>query len=128
VSAEATTWAATAVATETRRVVEAFREACGRDGPAAAGAETVVAALNAARVDTLLVTGDAPEAPTAWFGPEPVPVAMDRSTLPDLGVTEVREAPLPDVLLRAALGTDASVRVVPGGAAPADGVGALLRW
>jgi hypothetical protein len=38
------------------------------------------------------------------------------------------EAPLVDVLVRAALGTSAGVRLVPADRAPTDGVGAVLRW
>ena len=94
----------------------------------AAGGSAVCTALTEARVDTLVVAGDPLEEPTAWFGPDPVPVAVSASALRQLGVVDVEEAPLVDVAVRAALGTDAAVRVVPGAPGLENGLGALLRW
>jgi hypothetical protein len=47
-----------------------------------------------------------------------------------MGVSDPVQAPLVDVLLRAALGTGADIRMVPAGTpdSPDDGVGALLRY
>jgi hypothetical protein len=47
-----------------------------------------------------------------------------------MGVSDLQEGPLVDVLLRAALGTAAEVLMVPAGTpdSPVDGVGALLRY
>jgi len=46
----------------------------------------------------------------------------------DLNAGEAIEASLVDVALRAALGTGAVVRIVPGAGGPSAGVGAILRW
>ncbi len=48
----------------------------------------------------------------------------------DLQTDDVREGPLVDVLLRAAIGTGADARLVPAemAEAPQQGVGALLRY
>jgi Bacterial archaeo-eukaryotic release factor family 2 len=128
VAAEATRLAATVVAAETRRLLEKFREERGQHDRAADGADATIAALNETRVEVLLVPGDVADAPPAVFGPDPVPVSRSARSLRDLGVDQPREAPLVDVLIRAALGTGAGVRVVPSHAAPTDGIGALLRW
>jgi hypothetical protein len=57
-------------------------------------------------------------------------VATERQTLVDLGVEEPQQGRLSDVLVRAAVGTGADVRIVlgTGAAAPTDGVGAVLRF
>jgi hypothetical protein len=97
---------------------------------AADGPWPVTEALRQAQVGTLLLTDELDQQAIAWFGPEPTDVAMQEQTLLDLGVGDVRQAPLVDVLLRAALGTDAQVRLVSYDKqyAPLDGVGALLRF
>jgi hypothetical protein len=67
---------------------------------------------------------------SAFFGPDPAHLALTAQELLDLGVEQPWEAPLDEVLVRAALGTGADIRFVGGGIeqAPADGVGALLRY
>jgi hypothetical protein len=55
-------------------------------------------------------------------------VATRPRDLSGLGVDQPVEAPLADVLVRAALGTSAGVRLVPAHRAPSGGVGAVLRW
>jgi hypothetical protein len=127
-AAEATRLVAGASAAESAEALRVFHEDLARDDRAVAGADAVLGALSEARVDTLLATGDPAERPTAWFGPDPVPVARTAGQLGALGIDDVREGPLVDVAMRAALGTGAAVRVVPAAPALDDGVGALLRW
>jgi Bacterial archaeo-eukaryotic release factor family 2 len=94
------------------------------------GPKQTVAALQRAQVATLLLTAELePETP-AWYGPQPTDVSLDREELQALNVAEPRQAALVDVLLRAALGTDAAVRTVPVDldTHPLVGVGALLRF
>lgn len=57
-------------------------------------------------------------------------MALTEQELRDLGVESPEQADLADVLLRAALGTAAGVRIVPADVAdaPAGGVGAVLRY
>ena len=57
-----------------------------------------------------------------------VPVAERGSDLTDLGVEGPRQGSLADVALRAALGTGAGVRMIPGAGGPRGGIGAILRW
>jgi hypothetical protein len=86
-------------------------------------------ALNESRVEVLLVPGDVDGDATAWAGEaQALPVSRNPDDLRALGVDDVVAAPLTDVLIRAALGTGAGVRVTPKAAAPRDGVGAILRW
>jgi hypothetical protein len=95
------------------------------DGPA----ETV-AALRMAQVGTLLLSDLLHEDDAAYFGPEPTHLALNPEELRDMGVGDPRRGSLVDVLVRAALGTDAQIRLVPGDTedSPKEGVGALLRY
>jgi len=76
----------------------------------------------------LLVPGDADLYETAWFGPEPIPIALSAETLAEMGVERPDHAPLLDVLIHAAFGGGAGVRIIPRAAAPERGIGAILRW
>jgi hypothetical protein len=95
------------------------------DGPA-----PTVAALRAAAGATLLVSPAAEGQITAWFGPDLLQLALTPKELADEGVEVVGKGDLLDVAVRAALGGDASVRVVPADAdrAPTEGIGAILRY
>jgi hypothetical protein len=67
---------------------------------------------------------------TAWFGPSPMHVADRPAALRAMGVSEPAEGHLADVLVRAAVGSGAAVRLLPDDepGSPADGVGAILRY
>jgi hypothetical protein len=119
---------ATTVAEDTVTILEQFREERGQHDRAAEGAAATIAALNAAQVETLLVHDDWDDPRTAWFGEAPVPVALDGGVLDDLGVDDPRCGRLPDVLVRAAFGTGAGVRMIPGRGPVGEGIGALLRF
>ena len=116
-------------ALSSRRTLERLRE--GRGQMAAEGTSEVLEALRKAQVDTLVIAGPQDER-RAWFSPQnPGQAALDRETLADLGMDDATEAPLLDVLLHAAYSTGAGVRVafeVPMDEAPADGLGAILRY
>ena len=57
-------------------------------------------------------------------------LAARASDLEQMGVTDPQQGSLVDVLIRAAIGTDAEVLMVPAGTpdSPDGGVGALLRY
>ena len=97
---------------------------------AANGTKDVLAALQKAQVGTLLLATDLDESATVFFGPAPTMLAATRTELKEMGVSDVQEGPLVDVLLRGAIGTGAKVLLVPAGTpdSPDDGVGALLRY
>jgi hypothetical protein len=116
------------VAEDGAALLEAFGAEAGRHHLAASGPEQTAGALAMAQVDVLLVHNDPSDERTAWFGPDPSQVALTAEVLKDFGVTEPLEARLADVFVRAALGTGAGIRVIPGEGGSKEGVGALLRW
>jgi hypothetical protein len=119
---------ATAVAEDTRTILQKFTEEWGQRDRAADGPELTIEAFRRGQVATLLLQDDPDDERTAWFGEEAVHVALDEVTLRTMGAQEAREGRLADVLLRAAAGTSAEVWLVPAASAPTAGVGALLRW
>ncbi|RKS71388.1 hypothetical protein CLV35_3185 [Motilibacter peucedani] len=110
--------------------VSRYRQQTGAGhGAALSGRAAVVEALQKAQVDTLLVTAGFEDESPLWVGPDPVQVASSQQALQDMGVEQVREVRADAALLRAAVGSDAGVVVVPGGRLDLrDGVGALLRY
>ena len=117
-------------ARQTRAAMEAFGGAVAQRDHAVEGPDETVAALAEGRVALLLVDDDPDDDRTAWIGPGAAEVGATGEDLEAMGVEEPREARLVDACIRAAVGTGAIVRVVPGTAAssPERGVGALLRW
>lgn len=96
----------TVIASDTVALLEKFKEERGQNDRAADGIRATVDAINRAAVDVLLVRDDRDE----------------RRNLPH------EEAAVIDSLVRDAIATGASVRVIPGSSTVTDGVGALLRW
>lgn len=116
------------VSRDTERLLEKFREELGQRDLGVEGVEATIGALAKAQADVLLVHEAPEDDRTAWFGPAPTQIALREADVSALGVDAPQQGRLVDVLVRAALGTGASVRVVPPVGGPADGVGALLRW
>ncbi len=102
----------TVVAAEALEVLAKLREERGQHDRAVDGLEATLAALSEARVAVLLVPEELDRS-TLWFGSDPVPVASSRQAVIDLGGDEPQEGPTVDVLIRAALGTGAAVRIIP---------------
>ena len=119
---------ATAVATDTTALLAKFREERGQADRAAEGPAQTLEALSRAQVEVLLVHADPDDTRTAWFGPEAIPTAEAATDLTDLGVSRPQQGPLAEVAIRAALGTGAGLRMIPGAGGPAGGLGAILRW
>jgi hypothetical protein len=119
---------ATVVARDTVSLLEKFREEKGQGDRAADGPARTVEALRGAQVEVLLVHDAPDDERQAWFGPDPTMIGLTADEVEALGATWVQSARLVDVLLRAALGTGAGVRIVPSAGGPRDGVGAILRW
>ena len=118
----------TLVAKDTVALLEKFKEERGQADRAADGVAATITALNQSQVEVLLVHADPDDERTSWCGADPIPVSLDPAELKDLGVDSPVEAPLVDVLLRAAGGTGAGVRMIPHTTTVKDGVGAILRW
>jgi hypothetical protein len=117
----------TVVAEETVALLERFKEELGQAAHAVDGPEQTVEALQKANVHTLLVHDDPADDRMAWFGAEPIHLALDEASMRTMGAEQPHPARLIDVCLRAAYGTSAEVRVVPS-AVVTDGLAAVLRW
>jgi hypothetical protein len=127
VAEEVTRLVDTVAAADTVEVVQEYKEERGQDDRAAEGPARVVEALQTAVVQTLLVHDDPDDERTAWFGPEPTHLALERDDLVSgMGVEEPQEARLVDVCIRAAVGTGADVRIAPRSLLR-EGLGAILR-
>ena len=109
--------------------IDKFRQEVGQEDKGSAGVADTVRALQRGQVD-VLVLSDALADTDGWFGPEAAQLSTDRQELVDMGVERPVSAPLVDVLLRAAVGTAASVAFFAGDdpSTPGEGVGALLRY
>ena len=120
---------ATVAASDTVEVLGKYKEEVGQGDRAAEGPARTLEALTRAQVETLLVHDDPEDDRTAFYGPEAVHIGTERATVEGMGVEagEVKEGRLVDVLIRAALGTGAAIRIVPSTTAK-DGVGAILRY
>jgi hypothetical protein len=119
---------ATAVAADTTAMLAKFREERGQADRAADGPGPTLEALSRAQVEVLLVHADPDDGRTAWFGTEAIPVADRPDDLSALGVARPQLGPLTEVAIRAALGTGAGLRLIPGAGGPDGGLGAILRW
>jgi hypothetical protein len=118
------------VAADTLELLEEYSQERGQQDRACEGVTETIDALRRAQVQTLILTNTREADRTAFFGPDPTHVATTPEDLLDLGVEQPWEAPLDEILVRAALGSGADVRFVGGDLeqAPADGVGGLLRY
>jgi len=119
---------ATVVAADTKDLLAKFREERGQADRAADGPTDTLTALSKSQVEVLLVHADPDDTRTAWFGREAIPVAERSTDLTDLAVADAQDGLLVDVALRAALGTGAGIRIIPGAGGPTGGIGAILRW
>jgi hypothetical protein len=118
------------VAADTTALLAKFTEEFGQDDRATAGAADTLPALTRGQVATLLVCEQCLADRTAWFGPAPTDLTLDPDDLSTAGVPAPHQTRLADVAVRAALGTDAEVRVLTPADAEVlpDGLGALLRF
>lgn len=117
----------TVAAADTVAILQKFKEEKGQGDRAAEGLAATIEALNAARVETLLVHDDLDDDRRLWFAPDGPLVATDRAVLEGYGVADPQEGRLVDALIRAAFGSGARVRIVPTTVVE-GGVAAILRY
>jgi hypothetical protein len=111
------------------RLLEALAENHGRRDHAVLGVAEVLTKLAQSLVDVVLIDAPSLAGRTAWFGQGLTQVAEDPAVLRAYDLTAVREGDLTDVVIRAALGGGARVRVYRTRPEELGGVGlgALLR-
>jgi hypothetical protein len=112
----------------TEALLSRFEEERGQHDKAVEGVEATARALERAQVAALLIVDDLGDDRTLWFGPDPALLAPSDRELKELGVDSPEERPAADVLVRAALGTGARIRIPDDPTMLDEGVGALLRW
>jgi hypothetical protein len=119
---------------ESLRALTRVQDRSGPGGLGVQGPAATIHALARGQVQMLLLAPPEPgtqwaEPSTAWFGPQPTDISEHRSgvLVPD---GKPSRGPLEEVLTRAAVLTDADVRILPEGLAdaPPHGVGALCRF
>lgn len=112
----------------TEEIVEKFVEERGQRDLAVEGVDQTLSALRMGQVQTLLLQRD-DLGGAAWFARSDLTqVAAGNEALTSIGIEDVEEGALMDVLVRGALGTGAETRVVPREQAPSEGVGGILRF
>lgn len=103
-------------------------QAASAHGLAVTGTALVVEALRKAQVETL-VLADQLDDEQLFTGPDPLQLGVGADDVAALGVGDARRVPADQALLRAAVGSDAAVVVVPRTAMPGDiPVAAVLRY
>jgi hypothetical protein len=114
-------------AAEQAEVVEQI-QAASAHGLALTGTALVVEALRKAQVETL-VLAEEPDDEQLLIGLSPLEIGVDEADMAALGVTDAARVPADRALLRAAVGSNAGVVVVPRSALPGDiPVAAVLRY
>jgi Bacterial archaeo-eukaryotic release factor family 2 len=114
-------------AAEFARVLEQV-EAASAHGLALTGTAPVVEALRKAQVETL-VLADEPADEQLYIGTGPLEIGVSQEDMAALGVTDAAQVPAERALLRAAVGSNAGVVVVPRSAMPGGvPVAAVLRY
>lgn len=93
--------------------VDAYLEQKGRGERAASGLAATVEALRRGQVEVLLVPQGWDDHEPAYVGDDPTLLALKSDELVSLGVREPVQAPVSDAVVRAAVGTDAQLVVVP---------------
>ncbi|GAA4751835.1 hypothetical protein GCM10023328_38680 [Modestobacter marinus] len=103
-------------------------QAASAHGLAVTGTALVVEALRKAQVETL-VLADQPDDEELLVGTDPLQLGTGEDDMSALGVSDAQRIPAGPALLRAAVGSDAAVVVVPRTAMPGDiPVAAVLRY
>jgi peptide subunit release factor 1 (eRF1) len=118
------------VAADTVELLETFSQERGQHDRAADGVAPTIEALRKGQVRTLILTDARDTDRRGYGGSDATHLAESTPDLDAMGVTAYHEAPLDELLLRAAWGTGADVQFVTGGVeqSPAAGIGALLRY
>jgi hypothetical protein len=112
-----------------RALLDRLTEQLGRGDRAVAGVNAVVAALQRAQAETVVLARDPSSDLDAWIGPEPAQIARVEAELIELGVQHPMQDRFDAALLRALAASGADLYLTPG---PhefvAGGIAAILRY
>ncbi|MFD8480525.1 hypothetical protein [Kitasatospora sp. NPDC059673] len=109
--------------------LDAFLARRARDQDTAEGLADTTLILQRGQAAALLISRSLPSLPPLWVGAAPTDVALSAADLAAFGVGYSWEADAADALVRAAVGTNADLIVVPADqAAFAEGIAVLLRY
>ena len=119
-------------AAKERRLARLAEQSERPDGAAATSLDDVLSALREAAVETLILVDRSESSESSdvlWAGPQPLAIGLSEQDVKGLGVDEVYEDRLDEVLLRALIETDGDLELLdePSALVP-DGVGGLLRF
>jgi release factor family 2 len=127
IDARATELIAENEAAEVTKALEQI-EAASAHGLAVTGTALVIEALRKAQVETL-VLADQGDEEQLYAGSGPLEIGVSVEDMTALGVTDGQQVPAELAMLRAAVGSDAGVVVLPRSAMPGDiPVAAVLRY
>jgi ribosomal protein L7Ae-like RNA K-turn-binding protein len=114
-------------AAEDARVLEQIAAASAH-GLALTGTALVVEALRKAQVETLVLAEEQDDE-QLFVGASPLEIGVSREDMAALGITDAAQVPVDRALVRAAVGSDAGLVVLPRSAMPGDiPVAAVLRY
>jgi hypothetical protein len=112
-----------------RALLDRLTEQLGRSERAVAGVNAVVAALQRAQAEIVVLADDPTSDLAAWIGPEPTQIARAEAELTELGVEHPVQDRFDSALLRALAASGGDLYITPG---PhefvADGIAAILRY
>ncbi|GIF11332.1 Vms1/Ankzf1 family peptidyl-tRNA hydrolase [Actinoplanes teichomyceticus] len=112
-----------------REVLDRFRSQLAHGGAAGNGLSEVVTYLSRGQVDTLLMIDDPSSTERLWIGPEPHELSDDPELLRESGINHPPLVRADAAMLRALVGTDASIVLCdPDEHDLQGGVAALLRY
>jgi hypothetical protein len=116
-------------ARHTADLIDRYQQQRGREEAAGRGLDSVVAALQRAQVDTVLLADDPSSTARLWVGPRPTDLAVTFDELRAMGVEQPQRVRADAALLRALAGTEANLVLVDPEQVDLDGgIGALLRY
>lgn len=118
-----------AVWRQRRELLEHLQQNLGRGEYAVAGVANVVAALQQAQAETVVVSDDPSSTLVAWIGRRPVEFGLTEDDMSAMGVREPGKDRFDAALVRAVVGTDARLVITPNAHEYLpEGIGALLRY
>ncbi len=113
---------------DTTDLLASFDQEAGQNAHSQFGPEVVLEALSNGRASTVILDPEQAGGQTAWFGPDLSQASATAEGLLSRGVTNPVAAPLLDIVVRAAAGTDAGIWIASAPQLSPTGIGVMLRF